>query len=54
VDGKLQLHIHYFHALDALCAEQIATGVDGTGHYEVFELATTDIAIVWTKMRREL
>lgn len=54
VDGKLHLHIHYFRALDALCAEQIATGVDGTGHYEVFELATTDIAIVWTKMRRGL
>jgi hypothetical protein len=54
VDGKLQLHIHYFHALDALCAEQIATGVDGTGHYEVFELPETGITIVWTKMRRGL
>jgi hypothetical protein len=54
VDGKLQLHIHYFHALDKVRAERVATGSDGLGHYEVFQLENTDIDIVWTKVWRNV
>lgn len=52
VEGKLQLHIHYFNALDALGAEQFERGVDlRYGLYLRYRLPVcSEVDIVWVKL----
>jgi hypothetical protein len=49
-DNRLQVTIHYFPALNKVCAEVGNSGRDNTGYYQQFRLFVCDgVEVVWTK-----